>query len=267
MDYDFGQKRNWRRWLWNRISERAKMEGLILYLPSREDLDRDLALARGFKNGNLIGVERDASALTALRRSGVLAIHGDIFDAALSLLSSGKKISVVNADLTRGLAIRDGARIIDLLTHPKSVGMTIAVNLQRGRDPEINPHRDIFPALFKLWKLKATDPSSEFNPKHRGMQLFLGTIANIAASWFKEIEVEQVQQLIKSTRCAFHSYRSTKLATFDSVVFNNPFSDWFYEQRCLSEDDVNSVLKKELPKNTRLSSSAVMATAKRIQSQ
>jgi hypothetical protein len=47
-NYDFGAKRNWRRWAWNRIAERVadKSNALCLYLPSSNDEDRPIAISR-----------------------------------------------------------------------------------------------------------------------------------------------------------------------------------------------------------------------------
>lgn len=257
-DYDFGPKRHWRRWIWNRIAERADKEGMVVYLPGENDFDRPLALQHGFKDNNLIGVERDKRTLKHLRNGGKLIVEGDVFEVALAILASGKRVSVINADLTKGLCLKDSAKILDIIGHPKSIGITLAINLQRGRDPEMNPFREFFPELFNFLRLKARDSSSRFDAKHRGMQLFLGFI-RLIAEWYEAPKIEDLHKVIRATACVFHSYRSIKLATFDSVVFKNPFTAEMYELRGYTQKEFNAVLKDMLPLQMRMSTAATMA--------
>jgi len=88
--YKFGQKNNWRRWAWNRIARTLLRSGVHpseaigIYLPGKQDLDRDVALSKGFLPDNLIPVDMDRSTIESLRKAGRLAIHSK----ALPVLSS-----------------------------------------------------------------------------------------------------------------------------------------------------------------------------------
>jgi hypothetical protein len=76
MNYKFGTKANWRRWQWNRIVERLAVpvrDAVVVYLAGPEDLDRPVALSKGFRPDNLIAVDRDGDVVKQLRMNGTLS--------------------------------------------------------------------------------------------------------------------------------------------------------------------------------------------------
>ena len=65
VDYTSKPKEIWRRWVWNRVAERINLsitgfkrsEAFGLYLVGPDDLDRPVAMEKGFLSLNLIAVE------------------------------------------------------------------------------------------------------------------------------------------------------------------------------------------------------------------
>lgn len=81
--YDNAQKNHWRRRVWNRFAEyspKKPRESLALYLSGEDDLDRPIAIERGFRDENLIAVSRSQAAVDSIRANGGLAIKGDVYD-------------------------------------------------------------------------------------------------------------------------------------------------------------------------------------------
>lgn len=244
-----GQKNQWRREAWNRIAELTpdRHNALVVYLPGFEDLDRPEALRRGFRDANLIAIERDPETAQSLRCSGRTVIQGDLLET-LTFWPSHRKVAVVVADLQSGLA--DGARNLAMLTQlcPALNDATLLVNLQRGREsgPEsqvlIAAMRqmggtDSYHEALRLWGLcsdsvnRAADRSEL--AKHRGLwfvtQAFLAqrfTLRHILKEEhgldepLAESIVCQVMLGQKGRRAfLLPSYRSTpKSPLFDGVV-------------------------------------------------
>jgi hypothetical protein len=144
LDYKFSSKNHWRRTIWNdvlrRTNGREKKE-VILYLPGKDDLDRNVALSKGVPDNNLIAVEKNKENVKSLRKKGVNVIEGDLFSVVESW-SSSKKICAILADICSGvepsvlnifssISLRESAR--------ESVLM---LNMQRGRDPRTSKLRD-----------------------------------------------------------------------------------------------------------------------------
>lgn len=132
-DYKNGQKNNWRRRAWNHIASLADKDAVVLYLPGERDLDRKEAVQRGFKDNNLIAVERDKSVAATLRKQGVNTINSDLL-TVLQNWPNHTPIGVVIADLQCGFdpAVFDLVKAFAL--HPALYETTFLVNLQRGRD-------------------------------------------------------------------------------------------------------------------------------------
>ena len=209
-DYNFGAKNNWRRWAWNRISELVgakKKDAIVVYLPSRMDKDRSVALSKGFRAENLIGVERDRTALEEARASGALVAYGDFFDAAIAIARS-RKIDVVFADLCCPITPKLIGRLMDLMLHPNIKDAVFVLNLLRGR--EFGPSASIVKAM--QFRCEDTD-SLIGSEKHRGfIALSLACAALIAR--FPSISVADHGVFICS------SYLSTSGQVFDSIVFH-----------------------------------------------
>lgn len=266
-DYNFGAKRNWRRWAWNQIQERYKNKNRpVLYLAGVEDFDGKIAKEKGFRDIDLIAVERDPQVVQQIRSTGRLCIQGDVLEAAVCLTAHGHQLAVVNADLTHGLTKDDIRRVVELCIHPLGHRVVFAINLLRGRDTEINPFRAWFEPAFKAMRLSCTEDCG-FDPKHRGQQFLLSWAALLAAKVFSvnsEAEYwEAASALIKHSACRFHSYRSQN-QTFNSVVFANSIHTSVFENQ--SQEYVHEYkqeVKNNFPKKTRLSAIAALALRSR----
>lgn len=113
--YKFGDKNNWRRWVWNRICERLtkpRRDAVVVYLPGKEDLDRKVAVERGFSPYNLIAVDRSPSVVSIMKAKGALCIEGNLIDVLQCFKNTNVRVDVVLADLCCGLVddVNDLAR-------------------------------------------------------------------------------------------------------------------------------------------------------------
>lgn len=240
-DYKVGRKNQWRRELWNAITDRLHVparEALVLYLAGPDDLDRPLALARGFKPLNLIAVDRDAETVTRLRRSGALCVRGDMVDVVLSW-PSDKPLGVILGDFCSGLEKRLWELAAYTALMPQFWDAVIAVNLQRGRDSTGTHLRAQWSELYGHSALGKT--------KHRGL-LFAGEFAAWAFAIGKGLVAgdsdglymkdgggdpndEQFSLCVQATRPHFMSYRSGDALTFDSAVLRAPLPPEFKRER------------------------------------
>lgn len=134
--YRNGQKNNWRRSAWNAIDDLVrgpKRDKIVLYLPGSTDLDRPEALRRGYKDANLIAVERDPAVAKVLRAKGVTTIIGDLLTVMQSW-PGNLPVGVVIADFQSGLDAYTGRVVREYLSHPAFDGGVLLTNSQRGRD-------------------------------------------------------------------------------------------------------------------------------------
>jgi hypothetical protein len=204
-DYKFGPKNQYRRWAWNRIDEllfRSARDAVVLYLAGVQDLDRPVARRHGFRDHNLIAVERDRIAAKTLRKDGVLVVPGDIF-ATLAHWPKDKPIHVLHADLCCGYS----RKLAETILAAHFCGVEVfSFNLLRGRD------RD-FTALAK---------GVPDNSGHRGWNMF-----NAVMNYFLKHRSGESLSSICKAQC--HSYKSvipgkrrSITLCFDSVVYRNP---------------------------------------------
>lgn len=103
--YDSGVKKTWRGWLHNRIEDllmAPHSEATVLYLCGPDDFDREYAIARGFKNHNLIAVDLNEDNVRRVRKNGGLAICHDLTEVVASWPKDWP-IDVVIADFCAGL--------------------------------------------------------------------------------------------------------------------------------------------------------------------
>jgi len=104
--YKFGNKNNWRRWVWNRIVEKykkPKKDAVIVYLAGMEDLDRKIAIERGFSPSNMIAVDNSKEVVETLRKKGAIAIHGDLFGVLKGFSGTAVRIDILIADVCCGV--------------------------------------------------------------------------------------------------------------------------------------------------------------------
>jgi len=161
--YNTGRKNNWRRTTWNNISKRLKSpkDAKCIYLAGEDDLDRKVALTKGFSNKNLFAVERDKDAFNLLRKSGKPAICADIWDVSHTF----KGLDVINADLLGGLT-KDLVDRAFIGLWSLSDGGVMCVNMLKGRDQYSTKFQKHYADLADREGIQFSDDST-----HRGRQL------------------------------------------------------------------------------------------------
>lgn len=235
MDYKFGTKNNWRRWQANRIAERVNpATATVLYLAGEQDQDRTLLKAKGFRDHNLIAVEREKKIVAELRDREILVAHGDLFDVLFSWPAQ-KRIDVVIGDFLCDLSRAMVSNIVFALMLPQCIETVFAFNFLKGRDSSLQSLRD------GIGVVAIDYGCSPFrDPKHRGNILFMLLVMAAKLKLeeglkchFSEAECQEILQLenIKAelTHClelnclpVYNQYASTAgNQYFNSVVFKN----------------------------------------------
>lgn len=232
MNYDYGNKRNWRRWMWNRIAERTddRRNALVLFLAGKDAHDIAVAEQKGFQRKNMIAVERDKATVRELRDSGVLTIEGDLCDV-LSSWPQARSVDVVVADFCCGLEIKILQSLHQAPMMRPLINAAMAFNFQRGRERTSE-------AIFDALACQGVDT------KNRAATFYSLCVAKCMLN---EPNIDQGRAYEayalfgRRAEPKFFSYRSTAgNLYFDTVVFKAPF------QRLLDETGVS------LPKAERL---------------
>lgn len=221
MNYDYGNKRQWRRWVWNRIAERTndRANQIVLFLAAENAEDIQYAERVGFRSRNMIAVEKDRQVIKTLRDLGVLTIEGELCEV-MTNWPKLKTVSIVHADFCCGLNASVLSGFIEATGLPAFADSVFSVNLLRGRDPSTNQER----ARFKSVQVQGV------NPLHRGVHLYTYAIYK---NFLQDSEALTAKEFIKVaegietiSRIAFNSYRSTAGSqVFDSVVWKNPLKE------------------------------------------
>lgn len=208
-DYNFGSKRNWRRWNWNRIVERLAVppkDAMVLYLAGGEDLDRPIALERGFSQHNLIAVDRSSEVVDSLRKSGRLAINATLLEV-VEVWPKHIKIHVLIADFCSGLNLITFDQMLKFERLSIFDQSVFSLNNMRGRDGD-------FIKAYPLIRLK-----------HRALKYHLQKYVEVAwrpsfAGIFENLDFSDLVHIwMEMSRIAFTSYKSTSGQVFDSSVF------------------------------------------------
>lgn len=227
MNYDYPAKRHWRRWIWNRISERTKdkANAVVLFLAGTEAADISHAVSHGFKASNMIAVERDNATVKSLRSSGVLTIHGDIVDV-LKVWPDGRSVDVVLGDFTCGLEMQILKVLSSMFDQRPFLGTTLALNFLRGRDKTFSPVRNELVLAFG---------NNDFTKNRAAM--FAGLFLRKINSLLTDPDGGPIQQghpgwdsalraIEEVANPQFHSYRSTAgTQYFDSCVLTCPMAE------------------------------------------
>jgi hypothetical protein len=240
VEYDYGKKRNWRRWVWGRIADRVKRpnkEIVVVYLPGGNNLDAMIAEEKGFDLRNLFAVEKDPGKVKALRKMGVNVINRDLATVVCGWQGT-PLIDAVIGDYCGGVG--DDAQILAVML-PVAKGLSAAclfcLNFLRGRD-----------ACFTEFRERAQQYIGD-DQKHRGV-LFSWyatscTLGPIDRFYYGDEEVvahfgkKQTDKLFgiekvkisKGFGFEFNSYRNQAGNTFyDSVVFNSGFVRRYFEK-------------------------------------
>lgn len=222
--YRNGRKKNWRGWQWNRIVERLSVEprdATVLYLCGPEDLDREWALKRGFRNENLIAVDLSPDNVQRVRRGGGLAICHDL-NELVRAWPEDWPIDVVVADFCAGLGDSELGLVHAAVfsrglnrVGPKEPVPVLSVNLQRGRE-----RGDFARGVLSQHRRFDNSHTKGFNPgKHRGLMWYL--LAQRGLFMGKEPPAPVLEATHAFMAPSFNSYRSNRVY-MDSVVFRWP---------------------------------------------
>lgn len=230
--YDNKVKNNWRRWAWNRIKERCPVpprEARILYLPSHEDLDRPIAISKGFRTDNLIACEKTSKVVKQLRSQGVNVIHAKIAEV-ISAWPENWPLHGVVADLCCGVE----KQVVDLAGSLYSAigiasGSGIVVNVQRGRDYSWRDKHGTAKEARYVIEDEISKLRNWPGERHRGahisfifvqQQSMTSLRLGLALDWI----VLEGAMLVKECDFTFNSYKSTQKYSnyFDSVAMSFP---------------------------------------------
>ena len=211
MNYQFAQKNHWRRRMWNLLRERVSVhprDAIILYFPSEQDLDRPVALEKGFHSNNLIAIERDWKVVESLRSRGVLTIHGE-FSHVIMNWPESEPVHGVFADYVCGITNLT-ALVCFLVFGAAGISpeSPVIFNFLRGRD--------LNGAVANV----AREISEITKTKHRGiLALTVALFIYLISLGYDDREcAPRLVAAVKSLDPVTHSYRSG-VQTFDSVVF------------------------------------------------
>lgn len=246
-DYNFGQKNNWRRTVWNEVLRRARPRvehHPVLYLAGPQDSDRSIAASKGVPHWNLIGIDRNSGNVERLKSQRRLSIHADALEV-LKAWPHTRPVAAVFLDFCSGLekAILEKS-FSDALSRDVFEGSAVVFNFQRGRDSSTNSFREVFvhhrglPGdLPKGYFLDLVSRSQHV----RHLSELTQASTNRALQWVsfdlivKSAVIaettgmdgrEFLSPLLAFMRPSFASYKSGAL-TFDSVVFRPvTFSDF-----------------------------------------
>lgn len=257
-EYYTGEKNQWRRCMWKRIAAKSNAspkESIAIYLGAKNDLDRDVAIANGFKDYNLICVERDAASINSIRRGGAPCIKGDFFDA-VQAAAINRRIDVVFGDLMCGLEFDAICKIIFLMHIPSLEKCVFAFNFLRGRDSSSNEIRHRFSKYLK-----------EPFRKHRGALMVLlaknDVLHRAKVGQFRGVPESLLNDSDFADKiCGFpilFSYKSDP-QIFDSAIFRNPMEYFQSEKReAWFEDHYKPLIKDSVNRNCLRSASAIFA--------
>lgn len=149
-EYSFGQKNNWRRRVWNRIAGLAGerwSSGLadfgsfpcvgdmrVLFMPGPSCEDVPVALAKGFRKKNLVAVDSDEQACRQARKTGILAVRGDL-SSVLHALDEDDAFDVIFADLCTNVSRSLHAFVLSvIISRARRTPLHLIVNTLRGRE-------------------------------------------------------------------------------------------------------------------------------------
>lgn len=230
VNYDEQAKNQWRGWQWNRIAELLPIptsQALCLYLSGPDDLDRAVALKKGFQNENLIAVDLSEENVATVRAGGGIAICGDL-KQVVAAWPGDLPINAVVADFCWGLG-KGAAEFLWALAQAQATrGPCVAsVNLQRGRDPWSNEKRE-----FEINEVPKFNPRMRYRLASRGVDhtKHRGWLAMCEYSRAVEHEAKKAgltqqaaaaiyySQGYNGDNVAFYSYRASRVY-MDSAVF------------------------------------------------
>lgn len=137
--YDFGRKQHYRRIIWSTFRKQAgsnRSKAVCMLMPSSEGTEIEVALQNGFREENLVVVDRNPAIVAHLkRRFPRIRTYGvPLRKAADRILHDGILPDFANLDLCSNLgrsSLREIQHVSFKLFRP---GAVVAVNCLRGRE-------------------------------------------------------------------------------------------------------------------------------------
>lgn len=268
IDYKNGRKNQWRRTLWNSIVDRLEVpprDAVVVYLPGPQDLDRAVAKSKGFREENLIPVERDPKFVKMIRKKGVSCVHGDLINA-VAFMALNHRVDVVLGDFMCGLELSIINKILLLMTMKNLSGSVFAFNFLRGRDASSNKIRHRVAGLLEPLKTVVRN----LNTNHRGRIFFTRCQYIAIEAALRDLNFpthdlktaielqEKIDNYTGSDDFELASYKS-KNQSFDSVVMMNAFGKLFFEIQDRDAGGVNREFPFDPCNKTKLSVAAFLA--------
>lgn len=268
-NYDFPEKKRWRKDVWREIARRTnnKRKKLVLYLAGEQDLDREQAIKHGFSPWNMIAVEVNSDRCAALRAKGVTTIQGDLGDVLYNWPSK-HQVGVVVADFCFGFEV-GALDVFDSLQCDALRRACVLVNFQRGRDPASNfARKRLTESGFIKACVEAFYPG--VSNKHRALHYLafhaMETVSVLrrgpAPKDFVDFGVLREPSatvmmgcVMKGMRATLRTYKSGKALRMDSAVFNHPLA--------LSPANIGDLVSRRSPPNNKMKRRITAALAVR----
>ncbi len=232
-DYKKGQKNTWRRQCWNEIAKRVKdrKNAIVLYLPAEQDMDRRVAVSKGFSPDNMIAVDMREEVVEKLREENKLTICGRIEYAMFYV-----KPKVIHMDLCSGFkqdlfvllwsfiagryADFDSVFCINMMRgreHSES-GQMLKI-MQAGVENSLSPYVGVLADPIKWHRM------------HRGFCLYcwllwavkdglIGRMGFVDGSDKIKKQIEAIGEKLNPFFCSYASTAGNLI--FDTVIFDNP---------------------------------------------
>ena len=194
------------------------------------DLDREVAIRKGFKPHNLIAIDHDSEIVKKLRKEGKLAIDAKLKGVVDNW--SGDGVDVLYADLCGGATFENVAIAATMTALGGFEKTVMAFNLMRGRDRWVAKD-----------KCEAEETKKEYEElvmgRHRGKAIFEaskkfvkyhfrnGIEENAKSEELKSEEsltgLENIIEMVAEKECMpiSLSYMSTSGQVFDSQIWKN----------------------------------------------
>lgn len=226
-NYKFGTKNNWRRWAWNEATKRLKESGksprnaVVAYLAGPQDIDRKIAIEKGYDNRNLIAIDNDLSVVKSIREKKCLAFHGNIEDF-IDAYDYDPEIDILIVDYCCGVTYNVAMLTYSLIYHTLSTkNITIIANFLRGRD-KIGAHE-----------------GKKIKTKHRGEIFFKIYTDTIFDFLNKDNNAYDISDKIKNNcNAIFNTYKSGEKTIMDSVILTIlPFGYFLRKQNIDPQKD------------------------------
>lgn len=243
-DYRNSPKNIWRHRWWKSAAKRCSELKIspkmarVIYMPGPEDLDRKVARRYGFRDHNLIGVDRDSSLCRDLRKRGVTMINGDIIEV-LAAWNPINLPDVILLDTCNALGV-GFTQIMHLFICGNFLNKNLVfganvicghdqlvMNWRDVQEPAVmgerfayNPKRNLTADMRKLVGIKPGEI-------HRGLvfavwvgEYFLSKLST-SYSVINEINERHVNKILHVMDIEFDSYTSKNAKNrMDSVIFN-----------------------------------------------